>query len=169
MVGDSSLCHGVVMSSVVMWSCLIWSVKNRNKNVKKTFFANLFVFFQGFGLPEWEEQVTSGCVTSSGGGHPLSSGSHFLLSSSWGGTGAWGEADQTSLPPQPAEPLPRGGDLHAACTASPTLRLSMSIDFYWLGLLLRYICYAKGNLHFWHHWRLLCPHVGLFNYLILFL
>ena len=47
--------------------------------------------------------------------------------------------------------------------------LSISIDFYWLGLLLKYICYAKGNLHCWHHWRLLWPLVGFFKHLILFL
>lgn len=99
-----------------------------------TFVADLFVFFQGFGLSEWKEQVTRVCVASSGGGHPLSSGSHLLLSSSRGGTGARGKADQTSLPPQQAEPLPRGGNLHAACKASHTLRLSKSIDFYCLFL-----------------------------------
>ena len=145
MVGDSSLCHDVVMHSVVMWSRLIWTVINRNKNVWKTLFANMFVFFQGFGLPEWEEQVTSSCVTSSGGGHPLSSGSHFLLSSSWGGTGAWGEADQTSLPAQPSEPLPRGGDLHAACTASPTLTIHI-YRFLLTGIITKIHLLCKGEL-----------------------
>lgn len=81
---------------------------------------SLVASFQGFGLSEWKEQVTGLCVTSSGGGHSLSSGSHILLPSSWGGTGARRKADQASLPTQQAEPLSRGGDLLAASTTSYT-------------------------------------------------
>lgn len=86
-------------------------------------------FFQGLGRSEWEEQVPRDSVSSSGGGNPLSSGPHLLLLSSRGGTGARGEADQTSLPPQPAEPLPRGGD--SRLSAKPrTPKFDMSLIFY---------------------------------------
>lgn len=70
--------------------------------------------FQGTGLSEWEDQVSRLGVPPPGGSHPLSSRPHLLLPSPGGGTGARGEADQATLPPEPAEPLPRGGTFRAA-------------------------------------------------------
>lgn len=90
-----------------------------------------YLFFQWIGLPQWEEQVTRDRITSSGVGHPLSSGSHLLLSPTWGGTGTRRETDQAPLSPQPAEPLPGGGNQHAAIQTSCSMsaRNNFSVIF----------------------------------------
>lgn len=69
---------------------LIWNMQSMRllKMPDLPFVAGWMVCFQGTGLFEWKKQVTRVCVSSPGGGHPLPSGSHLLLSSSRGGTGA---------------------------------------------------------------------------------
>lgn len=84
--------------------------------------VSLLVFLQGVGLSEREKQVPGNRVSSSGGGHPLPSGSNLLLSSPRGGAGARGEADQTALAPQPAEPLPGGGEVFRVLLPLPLPR-----------------------------------------------
>lgn len=87
----------------------------------------VFVLLQWTGLLEWEEQVSRSSVAPSGRCHPLSSGSHLLLSSAGGGTGARGETDQTPLSTQPAEPLPGGGKSQ---NLQPLLKFTGSTVFF---------------------------------------
>lgn len=85
------------------------------------FTLSFLVLLQGVGLSEREEQVPGNRVSSSGGGHPLPAGSHLLLSAPRGGAGARGEADQAALAPQPAEPLPGGGEEEFSSSCSHSL------------------------------------------------
>lgn len=106
---------------------------------------------QGFGLPEWEEQSTGLCVTSSGGRHSLPSGSHLLLPASWGRAGARREADQTSLTPQQTEPLSGGGEPLtvpdiSTKTEHANINIATIVEFFSVFKLLVYCdCYANNR------------------------